>query len=192
MCRSVGRIVALWRDANFLSVDDKTQTIEIDTSDFVEVKYPGPKVRPVPTFSIDIPPHWVISEYPGSLFAMGTPATSRDPWSNVIVQHDRVLPNTALEQVAILSWQDLKAESPDAVVKDEQMLLFELYHYVREVELSVQGVTEKVTRFDSFVFGPDVDHVTVDLFHFTWTHPVAAGDERTALYLHILSTLHFQ
>ena len=173
-------------------MDDKTLTIEIDTSDFVEVKYPGPKVRPVPTFSIDIPPQWVVTDYPGSLFAMGTPATSSDPWSNVIVRHDRVLPNTSLEQVAILSWQDLKAESPDAVVKDEQMLLFELYHYAREVELSVPGVKEMVTRFDSFVFGPDVDHVTVDLFHFTWTHPVAAGDERTALYLHILSTLHFQ
>lgn len=169
-----------------------SNTIDIDTSNFVEIKYPGPLVRPVPTFTIDIPPTWVVSEYPGSLFAMGTPNTSPDPWSNVIVRHDRVLPNVGMEQIAILSWQDLQAESPKAKAKNEQMILFEQYHYVREAEVTVKGVDGPVTRFDSFVFGPDVDHVTVDLFHFVWTHPASVGDERTALYLHILSSLHFQ
>lgn len=167
-------------------------TIEIDMSNFVEVKYPSKAFRPVPTLTMDVPPTWVTSEYPGALFAMGTPATSAEPWSNVIVRHHRVLPNTALEQVAILSWQDLKGESPDAVVQNEQMMLFEAYHYVRQVELTVAGVDEPVTRLDSYVFGPDVDHATVDLFHITWSHPTSAGDERIALYASILSTLHIK
>lgn len=166
-------------------------TIDIDTSKFVEIKFPG-IVRPVPTFTLDVPADWVVSEYPGSLFAMGTANNTPGPWSNVIVKHDRVLPNTAMEQIAILSWQDLKEECPKAKAKNEQMILFEQYHYAREAEVTVKGVDGPVTRFDSFVFGPDVDHPTVDLFHFIWTHPAAAGDERTALYLNILSTLHFQ
>lgn len=185
-------MVAPLMGASFHAVSDKAQTIDIDTSGFVEIKFPGPLVRPVPTFTIDIPSTWVVSEYPGSLFAMGTPNTSPEPWSNVIVRHDRVLPNTSLEQVAILSWQDLKADSPTAKAINEQMILLELYHYAREAEVTVKGVDGPVTRFDSFVFGPDIDHATVDLFHFVWTHPSAAGDDRTALYLHILSTLHFQ
>ncbi len=44
---------------------------------------------------------------------------------------------------------------------------------------------------DSYFFGPDVDHITVDLFNVVATHPVEAGDDRTLLYLKMLSSFRF-
>lgn len=158
----------------------------------IEVRYPETGFRPVPRFSIDIPGDWGVIEFADALFAMGTPVDSQDPWSNVIVHHERVWANTTLEEIAQVSFDELQTESPDVVVKEELMLGLELFHYVREVELTMPGVNEPVTRFDTFCFGTDVDHPTVDLFQITWLHPTAAGEERKALYLQMLATFHIE
>ena len=59
---------------------------KIDTSvKLVKHTYPGPPVRPIPRFSIDIPTHWLMTEFPGALFAMAPAADAPGPWSNVVI-----------------------------------------------------------------------------------------------------------
>ena len=62
--------------------------------------YPGPLVRAIPTFAMDLPAGWQVSEYPGSLFAMRCAEPVDGGWGNVIVQHQRVLAETTLESAA--------------------------------------------------------------------------------------------
>ena len=91
--------------------------------------------------------------------------------------------------MALSSWEELKSSFPDAEVEEEHVVGFEQFHYVRETTLTLLG--EKVTRVDAYFFGPDAEHATVDLFHVVATHPVEAGDDRTLLYLKMLSSFHF-
>jgi hypothetical protein len=167
--------------------DDPT-TIDLSTEGFTAVAYPGPAFRPVPSFTFDIPPGWVVDEFPDALCILGTPADSAEPWSNVFIKYSRVLPTTALEDVAIESWEDLKNAFPDAEVEEEHVIGFEQFAYVRESTLTL--LDESVTRVDAYFFGPAVDNATVDLFHVIGTHPVQAGDERTLVYMKMLRSFH--
>jgi hypothetical protein len=168
---------------------ESNTTIDLSSDGFTTVKYPGPAFRPIPSFHFDVPPDWVVEEFPDSLCMIATPATSEEPWSNVFLQHDRVLRTAALEEIALDSWEALKSEFRDAKVIEERLLGFEQFHYVREAELTLNG--ERVTRVDSYFFGVDVDHVTVDLFHFICLHPVEAGDDRTLTYMKMLGSFDF-
>lgn len=168
---------------------EESETIDLSTEGFTAVEHPGPSFRPVPAFTFDIPPGWVLQEFPGALCVIGTPATHEEPWSNVFVQHERVLATTALEDIAAEALAELEDDFPDVEVIGERVIGFDLFHYVREAELTMDG--QRVTRVDSFFFGPDVDHPTVDLFHVMAMHPVAAGDERTITYMKILGSFTF-
>jgi hypothetical protein len=170
-------------------MNEEEQTIDLSTDGFSTVTYPGPEFRPLPGFSFDVPPGWIVSDFPDSLCLIGTPAESKEPWSNVILQHQRVLRTTALEEVALDSWEKLQVEFPDVEVIEERMLGLEQFHYVRETRHTFLG--ERVTRFDSYVFGLDTDHATVDLFHFVFMHPVEAGEERSLLYMKMLASFDF-
>lgn len=167
---------------------DATTTVDLSTEDFATLAYPGPSFRPIPNFTLDIPPGWVVNEFPDALCVIGTPADSTEPWSNVFIKHSRVLPATALEDVAIESWEDLKNAFPDAEVEEEHVIGFEQFAYVRESTLTLLG--EKVTRVDAYFFGPAVQNATADLFHVVATHPVEAGDERTLVYMKMLRSFH--
>ena len=169
----------------------KPSTVEPAAPELMELRFPGPAFRPVPSFTIGVPPEWVITEFPDALFAMGPHASAAGFWTNVIVRHERVLPNVALEELARATWENLEVDFPNAVITDERLVGMERLHYVREVELW-GSEEEPVTRIDSFVFGPVIDAPTVDLFQFTWLHPTAAGDTRKLLYIDILSSFHFE
>ncbi len=164
-------------------------TIDLSTEGYTTLEYPSPDFRPIPAFTFDVPPGWVVSEFADALCFVATPADAEGPWSNVFVQHERVLPTTALEDVAVESWDQALADFPDATVVDERLFEFEQYHYVRESEMSL--LDETVTRVDSFWFSPDTAHPTVDLFHLVGLHPVEAGTERTGEYLRMLSSFRF-
>ena len=99
---------------------------------------------------------------------------------------------TTLEEIAKSTWKSLKTDYPDAVIKDQRMVRLTQTYYIREVEIQMEIEPAPVTRFDSFTFGPVLDHPTVDLFQTTWLHPAAAGPERVQLYLRMLSTFRFQ
>ncbi|NQV06563.1 hypothetical protein HQ535_08415 [bacterium] len=160
-------------------------------TDLVKVTYPDPLFRPIPIFTVEVPPEWVISEFPDALYVMGPAADAPGYWTNVIVRHERMARGTTLEAVAKVTWDNLKADFPDATIKDQRVVLFESLHHVREVELTIPDEDGPVTRVDSFVFGPVVDQPTVDLFQFTFLNPSAAGDEAQALHAKILESLHF-
>ena len=164
---------------------------------FLKLQYPGPAFRPIPRFSLAIPSSWVVTEFPNSLMAMGTSSgLDGSPvdqyWSNVIVQHERVLASTTLEELASSSWQDLHTEIPGFVFKEQMTFVAGgLTHFLREVEIPGPMPGAGVTRLNSFVFGPVQGHPTLDLFRFTWLHPSAAGQERKNLYGQILGSLEF-
>ncbi|MDH3731268.1 MAG: hypothetical protein OES13_09125 [Acidimicrobiia bacterium] len=158
---------------------------------FVSLTYPGSAFRPMPRFAFDAPADWVLNEFPGALFIMGPVGGPDEPWSNVVVRHERILPDTSLEAIAKGSWEAFEADNPGAVVIDERLVSFAQVHYVREVDLAPVGDEEPTTRIDSFVFGPEVDYPTLDLFQFTWMHPTTAGPELKPVYVKILSSLNF-
>lgn len=160
--------------------------------DLVRVVYPDPLFRPIPSFSIEVPPAWVISEFPDALYVMGPTADAPGPWMNVIVRHERVNRNTTLEEIAQTTWANLTAMFPQAVLTDEQLLQLPLVHYMREVQITMPEYDEPVNRIETFVFGPVVDQLTVDLFHLTWLNPVSAGDDPKRLYLAMLASFRFE
>ncbi|MSP39476.1 MAG: hypothetical protein EXR70_13395 [Deltaproteobacteria bacterium] len=174
-----------------------SENIKIDTTGFLWLSYPSEACRPVPSFNLIIPPHWVVSEFPNALFVMGS-SNGQDGspvdefWSNVIVHHERVLPSVSLEEAGRSSWESLKADTPNAIMKEEFIIEFDdLRHFIREVQIPGPTPKETVTRIDSFMFGPIRDHPTLDLFRITWLHPSAAGDERKALFRQILKSVTF-
>jgi len=169
-------------------MDEAEQTIDLDTTGFVTMQHPGPSFRPIPSFTMEIPPTWIVDEFPDALYIIGTPADSPEPWSNCFIQHERVINTAALEEIALESWEKLKGEFRDAKVVEERVVVFEQVQYLREAKMKLNG--EKITRVDAYLFGPDVDHPTVDLFHFFGLHPVSAGDDRTLTYMKMLSSLH--
>ena len=155
----------------------------------VRVAYPAPIFRPVPPFSIDVPDDWVITEFPGALFVMGPTQPPDGNWSNVVIRHERVLPDADFKTLAKATWAELKVSYPDARLVQERLIHAEHLHYVREGAIVMEGVD--VTRFDTMVFGPDTDHPTVDLFQMIWMHPAADGEARTELYMHMLRSFRF-
>jgi hypothetical protein len=172
-------------------------TSAVDTEGFLLLDYPSLACRPVPTFNLIIPPHWVVTEFPNALFVMGSSngedgSPVDEHWSNVVVHHERVLPEESLDTLAKSTGEALRNEIPTAVVKSESRLSFgDLEHFVREVEIPGASPAESLTRIDSYLLGPVYDHPTVDLFRITWIHPSAAGPERQALYMRILESLTF-
>lgn len=171
------------------AMNEQRVTMDLSTEGFQILDYPGPSFRPIPAFSLDVPPGWLVDDFPASLCVIGTPAESEEPWSNVFVQHHRVLATTALEEVALESWEKLQADFPDVELVDERLVEFEQFQYIREATLTFDG--EKVTRLDAHFFAPFVDEVTADLFHIAAMHPVAAGDDRTLTYVKMLASFRF-
>jgi hypothetical protein len=159
-------------------------------SDLVRVRYPDPLFRPIPPFSMDVPPDWLISEFPDSLFVMGPEADESELWSNVLVRHSRVFPTTSFEHIGVSSWAELQAIYPDVEVTDQRMITGQVEHYVREVELDYPDVG-RVTRVDSFAFGPATDQPTRDLFQITWLNPQHWSTEIQHLYFKMLLSFQF-
>ena len=168
-----------------------------EASKFLRLRYPSVACRPIPTFNLLVPSHWVVTEFPNALFVMGS-SNGEDGspldefWSNVVVHHERVLPSMTLEELGRSTWAQMQADVPGVVLKEEITVEFgDLQHFIREVEINGATGQERVTRIDSFMFGPVRDHPTLDLFRITWLHPAGAGDERKVLYREILSSLQF-
>ena len=131
----------------------------------------------------------MVTDFAEALCFVGTPDSFDGRWSNVFLQHERVLPTTALEEVAVESWDRTLHDFPDATLVEERIFEFEQYQYVRQCELTV--VDEVVSRLDAFWFGPDTEHLSVDLFHLIAMHPLDSGAERTVEYLKMLSSFRF-
>jgi len=186
----VGGMVAAVTDASDTPSEHSSSGSDGDFGALITLGYPGPAFRPIPRFTIDVPSSWAVTEFPGAIFIMG-PAEDTEDWSNVMLTHQRVLRDTALEKVARDSWDNLVAENPDVDLKDERLVRFQAVHYVRELEFPPLGDAPPVSRLDSFVFGPVGDHATVDLFHFTWLNPAPLGRHFKPLYVKILSSFRF-
>lgn len=169
--------------------DPESATVDLSTEGYTPLQHPGPPFRPVPNFTFDIPPGWIATDFADALCFVGTPDSLEGPWSNVFLQHERVLPTTALEEVAVESWDATLHDFPDATIVDERIYEFEQYQYVRECELTV--IDELVTRVDAYWFGPDTEHLSVDLFRLVAMHPVEASPERTVEYLKMLRSFRF-
>ena len=174
-----------------------SKTVNDDTSGVVRLRYPSIACRPVPSFNLIIPANWVVSEFPNALFLMGS-SNGKDGravdefWSNVIVHHERVLPRVSFEELAPSTWETLRAEIPNVILKEEFTVEFnDIRHFIREVEIPGATPQDNLTRINSYMFGPIRDHPTLDLFHITWLHPTAAGEERKWLYMRILESLKF-
>lgn len=166
---------------------------KIDTSvKLVKHTYPGPPVRPIPRFSIDIPTHWLMTEFPGALFAMAPAADAPGPWSNVVIRHDRVLPTETLETLGAATRDLFLAEFPDADIIGEQIAQIGAHEFhLRNAELAHPNWHERVNRTDTLVFGPTQDQTTADIFHITWMCSAAATAEVSKLQLRVLETLRF-
>ena len=162
------------------------EAIANDQVPMVRVEYPNPLFRPIPSFHIDVPHDWILSEFPDALFVMGPTAPPDGHWSNVVVRHTRVLPTATLEGIAKSTWVEFKGNYPDATINEERMMHMKHLHYLRHCEFDMDG--EAVTRFDTLTFGPTLGHPTVDLFHINWMNPTAAGQPRRDLYAHMLNS----
>ena len=147
--------------------------------------------RPVPSFTIDLPPDWVLTDHPDALFAMRLDEETDGAWSNVVVRHMRVASGTSYPTLARATWRAFEAENPGAVVVDERLVRFGAVHYVREFEVPQTGNGDSVTRIDSFAFGPRADLPMVDLFLMTWLHPTQFGDRLKKTYVRMLSSMSF-
>lgn len=155
----------------------------------VPVSYPG-VFRPVPPFTIDVPPLWVFGEFPGALFTFGPQPREDGAWVNVLVQHERISPDTNIVDIAQASWAELVENSPDVVLGEEYFLHMQQLHYLRQTEIPPTSTTPSILRFDTWVQHP-VAHATCDLFHFTWLVPTEDVVEFQDEMIRILGSFRF-
>lgn len=161
------------------------------TVELVKVTYPDPLFRPIPPFSIDVPPEWLVTEFPDALFLMAPADDAPGPWSNVIVRHERVFPGESFEGIAAATWKSLQSLYPEVTLRDERVLKGKQLFYVREVGISLPDRGGPVARFDAFLFGRVLDQPTVDLYQFTFLTPDETVDEMKLLYLRMLLSVDF-
>ena len=161
-----------------------------ELTDLVTLGYPGPAFRAVPEFNLDVPNEWAVTEFPGTLFAVGPPPDEPGVWANVLARHERLIPDLTLEDIAISSWQAVLAENESAVVVDERIVTFHHAIYVREAHLTMpEGAT--LTRIDTMVFAPRNNNITSDMLHMTWLHPTALDERFKPVYVKMLASLEF-
>ncbi len=173
-------------------------TEENASVEFLRLGYPSQLCRPIPSFILAMPSHWVVSEFPDALYAVGSPVGEEgglvdEHWSNLIVHHERILPTTTAEERSRIHWNVYKQEVPQAVLKGETTVEFgELTYVVREMEIPDDTEDGDTTRIDAFMIAPDRSHATHDLFQISALHPSAAGDDRRHLILEMLASLRFE
>lgn len=155
----------------------------------VPVSYPG-VFRPVPPFTIDVPPLWVFGEFPDALFTFGPQPREDGGWVNVLVRHERISPDTNIVDIAQASWDELTESSPDVILGEEYFLHMQQMHYIRQVEIPPTSNSASIMRFDTFVQHP-TPHATADLFHFTWIVPTEFLVEFQDEMIKILNSFRF-
>jgi hypothetical protein len=155
------------------------------------LEYPGPVLRPTPSFRIDLPDGWQIIEAPGSMFEMIPGGDTGLPASIITLRHSRVHPSTSFESIAADTWQQLGEAFPGIEVVDERLISAGCVQYMRESALPAVGEQAAVTRVDSFAFGLTIDQPSVDLFQFVCMLPSASHDELMPLMAEVLSSFRF-
>ncbi len=156
-----------------------------------QIGYPSDVIRPVPSFTLEIPDGWVAAELPGALVAVGTPADDAGPWANVIVRHERTTRTMTLEAAAKGSWARMLASHPDAELLDERLARAgDVVQYVRETRIP-SDEDDDTQQVQSFFFGPTEDRLTLDLFEITCLTPGAASDAHAPAFAGILGSFRF-
>jgi hypothetical protein len=155
-----------------------------------QLRYPGPLIRPIPSFTMGVPQGWLVRECPGAMFAMG-PADGVGPWANVIVRHDRVIGDVSLADVAATTLVQLQADYPDVEVLEDSAVAFQLPHYVRSSRLTMAGWDGVVGRSDSFVFGPEPAGNVVDLFHIVWMSAFESAGPYAELFAAMMASFEY-
>lgn len=169
------------------TVDD--EVIELPAA--VTIDYPG-TFRPIPPFAIDIPPLWVVGEFPGALFAFGTPPRDDGAYANVVVRHRRVTSGSTIGEIGEADWLALLEERPDAELIEEFFANLQVNHYVRRVEFPEREREGRTTRIDSFVHARIEGALTDDLFHLTWLAPTERYDaEFGPVFAEILASFRY-
>ena len=168
-------------------------TQDLADQELISVSYPDLRMRAIPAFSIDVPDDWVISEYPGALYAMGPVTDAPGPWCNVIVRHESVFAATTLEDIARSTWAEFAAVHPAATVTDQRLMrIGSTVHYSRVVQYTHHDGGELVEQNDTFTFGPAVGNNTVDLLHILWLTPAEHATAMTKVFIRMLASLSFE
>lgn len=186
-------MTALTRWRSDLMCYAMNSTMNAGASSLVRFQHPSAEVRPVPTIGMAIPRDWNATEFPGALFALGTPADAGGAWANVIARHERTTIDMRLDQAARMSWMQLTAEVSDAVLVEERVLnLNEHPFYWREIRIGDEGTDGAVTQFQVLFFGPiRAKDRTLDLFSMDFVNPLGAEEEFGPAYLAMLKSLRF-
>ncbi len=157
-----------------------------------ELTFPGPLIRPVPSFTMGVPQGWLVRDCPGAIFAMGTADDDDGPWSNVIVRHERVMAVATLEDVAAADLVRLENDYPGVEVLEASAVEFRnTVQYVRTSKLRMAGWDGLVNRNDSFLFGPPPPGPVADVFHFIWMNDWEATGPWAEIYAAMMATLEF-
>jgi len=160
--------------------------------ELVTVSYPDPLFRPVPRFSIDFPPQWLLSDWADALYVAAPSTEAPEPWSNITVRHERVFRTTTLLEVSGATWNALKELHPEVELKEERLMHLNSDHYVREVEVRLPDYEGPITRFDTFVFAPAVEEsATLDLIHLTFLNEAEHTEQYKNLYVRMLASFEF-
>lgn len=161
--------------------------------EMVTVTWPDPVLRPIPSFSFDSPPDWILTEFPDSLFLLAPAEDAPEPWTNITVRHERVFRDTTMGQIARDTWEALKRTYEGIELGDERMLTVNgNMFYIRESEFYFEGYETRVTRHDAFIFGPNIDHTVVDLFQFIFLNAAEHTEAYKPLFLRMLGTLEIE
>lgn len=169
--------------------DTETQP-DFELPESVALEFPG-NFRPVPAFTIDIPPLWVVGEFPGALFMLGTQARDDGAYGNVIVQHTRVAQDVTIVELAQSSWIEMLENAPEALLVEEFFADFHVKHYVRKAIIANEDPQLIVNRSDSYVQAREAGGRTDDIFHFSWITPNWCAEEFEAEFAKILASFRF-
>jgi hypothetical protein len=164
------------------------ETFELPAS--VTIEYPG-SFRPVPGFAIEVPPLWIVGEFPGALFMLGTQARDDGGYGNVIVKHNRVSPDMTIVELATANFAELLENCPEVVLLEEMFVNLQVKHYVRRTIIPAENKADIVLRSDSFVQIREQGSRTDDILHFCWLCPYDFHEEFELEFGKILASFKF-
>ena len=131
--------------------------------------FPGPELRPIPSFSVTCPTGWSAGEAPGSVAALREEASSGPFTANVVVSVDRVDATITLADAVAATLEEARTTLPDLRLENERVLEVDaLPAHARVYSLDEPRIAQRVTQLIVTLLLPPLgDGSTCDLVQIT-------------------------
>jgi hypothetical protein len=155
--------------------------------------YPSAQIRPIPGFVFSIPEGWVLDESPDALVVAHTPEAHDGFWVNAIVSHDRIARGVDLKKAAAITFERIKRQVKDVVIKQERMGKFgDRDTYLRAIQFVTADGTRQLAQIHGLSIAPTPEAGKVhDLFQIVGTCSLADVDTYGPKFVEIISSFRF-